>query len=130
MLEHVEEIRADDVLYRRLAPQSTVQPDRSINSNAYKYNGKPSSTVSVDLARLTTPQRAANFAGRTGFLLGAITVADVRRCGFTVRHLPVPSNPAHCVIEGAATAQSCRDLARATILVPNVVSTAPETRDV
>jgi hypothetical protein len=123
MLQDVEEVRDDDLLYRRLAP-ATIEPDGRVNSNAYKYNGRPSPSISVDLARLTTPIDSVNRAGRPGFRLGQLRVSDVRNLGFAVLHRPdmVERNDAHCVIEGAASRKACRDLARLTTVVPDVVS--------
>ncbi|MGI8550272.1 MAG: hypothetical protein ACR2PL_05645 [Dehalococcoidia bacterium] len=114
----MEAIGDADALYRRLAP-SQVNPDGSVNSAAYKRRGLPDPSISVDLARLTTPERAlAGFAER-GFGLGVLTAGAVRALGLSVHHDPLPASRAHAVIEGANDRVKCRLLAEATaILIP------------
>jgi hypothetical protein len=51
----LEQIADDDLLFRRLAPLH-VNPDGTVNSAAFKLRGHPAPQVSVDLARLTTPE--------------------------------------------------------------------------
>jgi hypothetical protein len=113
-----EAIRDEDALSRRLGPDS-INPDGTVNSNAYKLGGKPASTFSVDLARLTTPEESIGRAPRPGFGLGVIPAGVLRQLGFTVRHAPEGGNDAHCQVEGPASRQSCRLLAEATrVLIP------------
>jgi hypothetical protein len=56
MVEAIEEIADDDQLYRRLAP-AHVNPDGTVNSAAFRRGKAFDSSVSVDLARLTSPER-------------------------------------------------------------------------
>lgn len=93
MIGRVELIADDDLLYRRLAPLH-VKPDGSVNSAAFKLRGHPGPHVSVDLARLTTPQATLARAPRPGFGLGVLLARDPRSLHLTVHHDPLPANPA------------------------------------
>jgi hypothetical protein len=111
----VIEISDGDLLYRRLAP-SHLNSDGSVNSNAFKLNGKPDPQISVDLAKLATIQEALSRAQGSQFRIGIIQAAHARQLGLTVRHDPLDDNPAHSVIEGNTTKANCRDLASKTRL--------------
>lgn len=111
------EIDDRDEVYRRLAVSGHFYSDGSVNSNAYKLNGKPDPEISVDLARLSTPQESLSRAQQAGFRLGVLRVAELRALGLTVRHDPTPENPAHCVIEGNSSKAICRELAQKTVVV-------------
>jgi hypothetical protein len=115
-------IDANDLLYRRLAPNGHIKPNGSIASNAYKRNGKPELEPSVDLAKITTPEESVARAGKPGFQLGELRVGSITSLGFNVRPEPTESNPAHCVIEGNTSMDTCSLLAENTKLVPGIVS--------
>jgi len=117
------EINDDDFLFRRLAPNH-LYPDGTVNSNAYKLDGKPDPEISVDLAKLTEEVEALARAGRPGFRLGLLQVRDIRSRGLTIRHDPTEENPAHCVIEGNNSKAICRKLAEITSVT--VPPAAPE----
>jgi hypothetical protein len=112
----VVDVHDDDRLHRRLAP-GWVKPDGAIASVAYARNGRPDPEVSVDLARLATPQETAARAGRPGFGVGELVAGVPRALGLTVRHAPVEGNPAHGLIEGNTSLENCRRMARATRVV-------------
>jgi hypothetical protein len=116
-------IDPDDLLYRRLAPKSHIKPDGSIASTAYKLDKKPEFEPSVDLAKITTPEESVSRAGRAGFVLGELRVGSIVSLGFQIRPAPLASNPAHCVIQGNVSMDTCSLLAENTILVPGIVST-------
>jgi hypothetical protein len=101
-----EEISDDDLLYRRLAPQG-VEPDGTLNNAIFmksKPPNEPDPEISVDLARLTTPEKTLAAAPPAlGLGLGQLKVGDVRKLGFTVSRAPSKKNPAHCVIIGLKT---------------------------
>ena len=71
-----------------------------MDSAAFKVRGRPDPQISVDLARLTTPQATLVRAPRPGFGLGVLVARDPRSLGLTVRHHPLPDNAAHSLIEG------------------------------
>jgi hypothetical protein len=110
-------IEDSDELYRRLA-SAHVNADGSVNSLAYKQNGRPADRLSVDLARLTTPHDALSRAGRPGFQLGVVEASSPRSLGFSVNHDPLPDNNSHSVIEGPNNKERCRRLALATTIRP------------
>ncbi|MBO1347137.1 MAG: hypothetical protein EBE86_006960 [Hormoscilla sp. GUM202] len=113
-----EEIVDNDQLYRRLV-SFHVNPDGTVNSAAFKRRGKPDNSISVDLARLTTPQETLERSGKEGFGLGVLVAIEPRSQGFDVRHDPLPDNPAHSLIEGENNKRKCRLLAEATtVIVP------------
>ncbi|NOT58687.1 MAG: hypothetical protein HOP19_00510 [Acidobacteria bacterium] len=118
-------INDDDLLYRRLH-HTRVYEDGSVKSIAYMFNSRPDPEVSVDLARLTTPEEAAG-RGKPGTGLGEIVTSVPRALGFQVEYRPLPENPAHSQIEGHNTKALCKQLAEATqmILMPQKISNAP-----
>ena len=109
------DVSDDDDLYGRIAPDH-VNSDGTVNSAAFKRAGKPDPSISVNLARLTTP--CLTLAPRPEFGLGVLKAKSPRSEGLTVSHSPElePPNPAHCLIEGATTRRICQSLARATVL--------------
>ena len=112
----MEQIQDDDELYRRLAPEH-VNPDGAVNSAAFKRRKEYDPSISVDLARLTTPQET--LASRPHFGVGILVAGVPRRLGFAVRHDPLPDNPAHSLIEGDNNREKSRLLAEAmTVLIP------------
>lgn len=108
-------IQDDDLLYRRLH-HTHVYEDGSVKSIAYMFNSKPDPEVSVDLARLTTPEESAG-RGKPGTGLGEIITRVPRTLGFNVEHRPIAGNPAHAQIEGQNTKALCRQLAEATRVI-------------
>jgi hypothetical protein len=116
MAEPLEEIADDDELYRRLAP-GHVDPDGSVNSAAFKVKGRPDLHISVDLARLATPEAALAQAPRLGFALGVLVTRVPRSLGFSGRRDPLPDNAAHALIEGDDDKAKCRLLAKATCVL-------------
>jgi hypothetical protein len=110
------EIADDDQLYRRLA-LAQVNPDGSVNSGAYKLRGKPDSNISVDLARLSTPEESRARSPRAEDGLGMLVAGPVRALGFLVRHDPLPDNNAHSLIEGPNDRVKSRLLAEMTVLL-------------
>jgi hypothetical protein len=51
-------ISDDDFLFRRLSTLGHLNPDGTVNSNAFKKDGKPDPEISVDLASMTTVRQA------------------------------------------------------------------------
>ncbi len=114
----VVEIDNDDQLYRRLITRDHINPDGSVNSAAFKgRNWKPDPHISVDLAKLTTPEKCLAYPGRPGFSVGMLVARVPRSLGFTVRHAPEPDNYAHSLIEGNNDRKKCRLLAEATTVI-------------
>jgi hypothetical protein len=111
----IVEIFDDDFLFRRLAP-SHLNPDGTVNSNAYKRDGRPDTEVSVDLSRLTSVREALSRAPDATFRLGILQVRDARSLGLRVRHMPTDEDPAHSVVEGNQSKANCRLLAVKTWL--------------
>jgi hypothetical protein len=114
-------IATEDLLYRRIFAQF-VKSDGRVSSAAFKVNSRPDNEISVDLAKLTTPEESVNRAGRPGFLLGQLVTGGVRQIGFEVRYDPVPGNPAHSLITGENSNPLCRQLAVLVTIVPGVRS--------
>lgn len=121
--EMAQIIAPEDRLYRRLARD--VVKEGSVNRGSYYFRGQPDPSISVDLARLTTPEetrwRARNPAvAGVGELLASVPLG----LGFTVRHAPVEDNPAHCLVEGPTTKDLCQLLADQT----RIIIAPPENR--
>ena len=113
MSQQIVAIDDDDRLYRRLVPDH-FHDDGSVKSNAYKFNGKPDPSVSVDLAKLTTVEASIARGRRDDIQIGVLTVRDVKALGLTVRHDPTEENPSHTLIEGNTNKANCQALARMT----------------
>jgi hypothetical protein len=107
------EIADDDFLYRRLAPDH-MNPDGTVNSNAFKRNGHPDPEPSVELERLTSAAEALARAPSPQFRLGRLRAGDVRALGLAVSHAPTEDNPAHSLIRGNNRKATCRQLAEIT----------------
>jgi hypothetical protein len=117
----LEEIAERDELYRRLSKLSHIKKNGKVSSAAFKRNKKPENSISVDLARLTTPQEALARVGeerKAQFVLGVLVAGYARSIGFCVRHDPLPDNHAHSLIEGQNDGEKCSLLAEA-ITLPN-----------
>src|SRR4051812_3619333 len=115
MLDETESITDDDWVYRRLAVHNIRQSDGSVHYNAFIRNSdprgrkrEPDPDVSVDLARLTTPEQSLARAGRPDHGIGALQAGYPRSLApglIEVVHTPVlePAerrNPAHASIRG------------------------------
>lgn len=101
----------DDGLYRRLAPNH-LRFDGSVSSSAFKVGKAWDNQISVDLAKLTTPEEAVARARRPETAgLGILTAGFPRGLGFTVRHDPLLENSAHTLIEGENSRQKSLRLA-------------------
>ena len=102
----VVRINPDDRLYRRINLDSHIKRDGSIAMTAYLTRERiPDAALSVDLARLTTPEEALARARRPArTCIGELVAAVPLNLGLTVRHVPQHEdgqrNPAHCQIEG------------------------------
>ena len=118
-----EEIADGDELYRRLGPDH-VKPDGTISRTAFMRNSfvnpnrkEPDPDISVDLARLTTPELTLARASRPTHGIGSLVAAFPRSLGLTVRHTPTDENWAHSSIEGNRDRQTCYLLAQATTIL-------------
>lgn len=106
------EINGDDFLYRRLV-RSHIRKDGSVSSTAFTYSNVPQPEVSVDLARLTTPQESLAREKRPGWRLGELQASVPIEMGLGVRHAPIEGNRAHSLITGMGPndLEQCRRLA-------------------
>lgn len=111
-----EIIAREDFLYRRFLPYHK-KPDGKLSSSIYKDpKGKIDHEVSVDLARLTTPQEfLARGPGHFG--VGVLSVAIPLDLGLHVEHNPRADDYAHCLILGSHTKETCRRMAEQTEIV-------------
>jgi hypothetical protein len=112
----IEVIAIGDRLYRRL-PAETVRNGK-VGRGAYYFRGEPDPSMSVDLARLTTPEATRDRAPRPErFGVGEILASVPRQLGLTVKHEPTDENPAHSLIEGSPTRAICQTLADCTTII-------------
>jgi hypothetical protein len=114
--EATQTVGPEDRLYRRLSRD--VVKDGQVNRGAYYFRGEPDPHISVDLARLTTPEQTrmgARHPSRAG--VGELPASVPLDLGFTIRHAPEEGNPAHCLIEGRSTKDACQQLADATRII-------------
>src|SRR5438270_97394 len=129
MVESVAAIDSTDHFYRRLLYPEHLYDDGSVRPNAYYLSGRPDPQVSVDLARLTTPEETAGRGRRPGAGVGELLAEIPLSLGLTVRHAPVPDNLAHSVIEGLADTrlhrQLCKELAEATRVIIQPAARTP-----
>jgi hypothetical protein len=113
----LENIEDDDLLYRRLPPRSVTLDGRVLRT-AYMLNGKPDPEISVNLARLSSPEATAASQRGRGRGAGELATRVPRRdLGLTVVHDPdhEQGNDAQCLIIGATSRSQCQTLADATL---------------
>lgn len=115
------QIADDDTLLRRF--HRSAYRNGIVGRRAFMYDDEPQQNLSVDLAKLTTPQECRSRAGKPGFGVGELSVAYVRseEIGFEVFHKPENDNWAHCELSGENTLIKCQLLAEhlAVCLVPD-----------
>ncbi|MBZ0168327.1 MAG: hypothetical protein K8F29_02645 [Kofleriaceae bacterium] len=99
----VEEIADNDELYRRIHPLQVK--DGRPTSAAFK-----DPEMSVDVARVTTPQRVLSEYSSHG--LASITAGYARSLEQDVFHDPVENNPAHAIVKGNKPPRIAKSLAR------------------
>lgn len=109
----LETIADSDDLHRRLAPSHVTAG--VVNSAAFVTNRMPDNEISVDLARLTTPEQTLR--DRPHFGIGSIRAAAARKLGFEAIHDPLPDNHAHSLLRGQNSKPLCRLLAEQTVLI-------------
>ena len=126
MSEGKEIITVNDTLFRRVVPVHLLP--RRVSSAAFKTRKKkPDGELSVDLARLTTPERTLSFApsGKTFGVL-ALPAAVPMDNGLEVVHDPCldegVENDAHCLVMGNTDEnpkwkQNCKLMAEASTVV-------------
>ena len=111
-------IRADDEVYRRLAPETVDRGTNTARRNAFYTGGQPDPEVSVHLRRLAgTPADVLNRAGRLHFGIGLLTVTDIRALGFILESRPLPEDESHAVILGVRSRADCDRLAEITSIL-------------
>jgi len=110
---NIETIYYVDALYRRVA-ESWIKESGEISSAAFQ-NAVGTDEMSVDLARLTTPQTTAlnesNY-GVASFLAGVARELDQE-----VFHSPTQDNVAHSTVKGEKTRSIRRKLGRQSTLI-------------
>ncbi len=116
------EIADEDDLFRRIVSWQ-MNPDGTVNSGAFKLQGKPDPSASVELAKLTTAEACLQRAGKPGLGVAALQARVPRAFGLEVRHDPYPkedpTNEAHALIIGASTKEQIRKLAQnARVVIP------------
>lgn len=110
------QIEDEDDLYKRL-PKGFVGPNKEVRSVAYKVNGIPDNEVSVDLAKLTSPEDSVRRDRGRGFGLGTLKASYPRSLNFNVIHRPLTENYSHSQIEGNNSKALCRLLAENTTVI-------------
>ena len=110
-----EEILNEDELYRRFL-DVWLKDDGSISSAAFQ-NTSHTDEMSVDLARLTTPEKTVSqypTCGVVGFLAGLARKLEQR-----VLYDPIPGNIAHSKVKGHKTKSIRKKLAKgSTVVLP------------
>lgn len=104
----IETITPGDSLYRRFL-HWYLKDDGTISSSAFMSRKKPDPELSVDLARLTTPEKTR--ASHLDMGVAEIAASVPLDMGLTVKHAPEHDNYAHCLIMGLKTKIQCRMLA-------------------
>jgi len=88
----LEELRDDDVLLRRLSPESHFKRDRiTVTRGAFRAAGGYDPQISVQVQRLLqSPSNPAQILDDTKrhWGIGKLVVRDVNELGFEVRHAP------------------------------------------
>ena len=120
----IVEIQDTEELYRRIHPYH-IKPDGTVSSAAFK--GGDSYELSVELARLTTPEETVQRGrqlGRECVGLAILMAGQARELSQEVRHDPLGPdapggpNPAHALIIGQKTEPIAKQLARSCRFFP------------
>ena len=105
-----EDIKDEDELYRRIHPTHVI--NGKISSAAFKQRAPD---LSVDIARLTTPERA--LLNYPNYGLGSLVAGFFRNLKLEVYHAPIPCNYAHAIVYGKITPSMAKMIAIAVKLV-------------
>ena len=104
----VENIHDEDELYRRIW-RDHFKPDGSVSSAAFQ-NTTNTFDMSVDLGRLTTPEKTA--MGRFDLGVAKFSAKLARQFEQDVFHDPVPENYAHSTVRGQKSRSVRRHFAK------------------
>ncbi len=107
------EILDEDDLYRRVSP-FWVKADGKISSGAFQ-NTSGTEAMSVDLGRLTTPERTASL--QKDCSVASFTAGLARSNKQKVNHTPIQENHAHTSVIGKKTQGIKKKLALGSIIV-------------
>lgn len=101
------ELQDDDIVYRRYFRRKKHIPSTAF-CKPRSNPSEPDPEISVDLARLTTPEKTLQ-NGPNGMKIAVLKVGEIKRLGFTIRpqHDDDNDNEAHCVICGVQTLDHC-----------------------
>ncbi len=105
-----ETITRDDLLYRRFVAYH-IKPDGRLSSAVFMRRKKIDPALSVDLARLTTPQKTQAPYPHMG--VAEIAASVPLDMGLAIEHSPDLENDnyAHCLIIGLESKSQCRRMA-------------------
>ena len=109
----VELIFDQDELYRRIF-SDWIKEDGTISSAGFQ-NTSDTNDMSVDLARLTTPEKTVSKYPNCGVAL--LTAGFARSLDQKVLHDPLPDNIAHSTVKGIKTKSIRRKLALGSIII-------------
>ena len=110
------DIHDDDELYRRI-PRGHIKRNGQIGSPAFLLDGKPDPQISVELARVTTPEATLGSRDGEKWFVGGILAAVPRSLTLEVVHDPLEGNWAHAEIRGNDDMAKSRTMARHTRFV-------------
>jgi hypothetical protein len=100
----IEELFDDDILLRRLSPESHFKKDRvRVTRGASRIAGGYDPRISVQVQRLLPPPNDPTQildTAKQHWGIGKLVVRDVKALGFDVRHDPLPGDDAHALIVG------------------------------
>ena len=102
MPTEIERIPDDEYVFRRI-PSVQYPTPTDLNSRPITASFLPrdedTDGLSVELARLTTPENVADVPGKR-YQVVQVCVSDLRSLGLDVISDPLPDNPAHALILG------------------------------
>lgn len=115
-MDNIELILNDDELYRRV-PDYWIHEDGTPSSAAFSNTSK-TDDMSVDLARLTSPQKT--ISEYTNFGIASFLAGYARKLNQKVLHDPIPENLAHSNVRGKKNSKIRKKLAEGSriILLP------------
>ncbi len=128
MRASLEQISPDDQLFRRIVPDNVTNGD--LNAGAFSLRPDEDS-LSVDIARLTTPEECLARAGRADVGLAVLKVSEVTALGLVVEHGPVDNDPVAGIRESYAHARIIGENSRAVrskLAKASVILVMPERR--
>jgi hypothetical protein len=90
----------EEYLYRRVPVKMGWVRDQSVDPHAFRPNPNDITGLSLERARLASPEDAARGRGSSGYYIARIKCKDIRDLGLAVAPTPSDDRPGHVELPG------------------------------